>query len=108
MNVHDDEDGIMQIGRVKGKVVATKKSERITGWKLLLVQPIDLDTFKEKGSVLVAADLVGADCGEVVMLTSGSPARQTPVTDGKPVDLIICAIIDAIQVKGERIFEKHR
>lgn len=98
----------MQIGRVKGKVVATKKTENIAGWRLLLVQPIDLDTFREKGSILVAADLVGADCGEVVMLTSGSPARQTPVTDGKPVDLIISAVIDAIQLKGQRIFEKHR
>ena len=98
----------MMIGVVKGNVVSSTKAACLTGYKLLLVQPIDLDTFKEKGSVLVAADLVGADCGEVVMLTSGSPARQTPVTDGKPVDLIICAIIDAIQVKGERIFEKHR
>lgn len=97
----------MQIGRVKGRVVATKKAENMVGWKLLLVQPIDLDTFQEKGSILVAADMAGAGNGEVVMLTSGSPARQTPLTDGKPTDLIISAVIDSIEVSGQRIFEKH-
>lgn len=97
----------MQIARVKGQVVATKKSENMTGWKLLLVRPIDLDTFKEKGSILVAADMAGAGIGEVVMLTGGSPARQTPLTDGKPTDLIISAVIDSIEVEGRRIFEKH-
>lgn len=97
----------MQIGRVKGSVVATKKSENMTGWKLLLVQLIDLNTFKEKRSILVAADMVGAGQGEVVMLTGGSSARQTPLTDERPADLIISAVIDAIEVNGSRIFEKH-
>ena len=66
----------MQIGRVKGSVVATRKSENMTGWKLLLVKPIDLDTFQEKGQILVAADAVGVGQGEVVMLTGGSPASR--------------------------------
>ncbi len=97
----------MQIGKVKGHVVASGKSENMIGWKLLLVKPIDIDTFTEKGNILVAADVVGAGVGEVVMLTGGSPARQTPMTDGKPTDLIISAVIDSIEVKGERIFTKH-
>ena len=98
----------MQIARVKGNVVCTRKSENMTGWKLLLVKPIDLDTFEEKGSVLVAADAVGVGEGEVVMLTSGSPARQTPMTDAKPADALITAVIDSIEIKGSRVFEKHR
>lgn len=98
----------MQIGRVKGSVVATKKTENVTGWKLLLVQPIDLDTFEEIGDILVAADMTGAGQGEVVMLTGGSSARQTPLTDGKPTDLIISAVIDAIEIQGKRVFEKHK
>ncbi len=98
----------MQIGRVKGSVVATRKSENMTGWKLLLVKPIDLDTFEEKGQILVAADAVGVGQGEVVMLTGGSPARQTPMTDMKPCDQLITAVIDSIEIKGKRVFEKHR
>lgn len=97
----------MQIARVKGSVVATRKSENMTGWKLLLVRAIDLDTFEEKGGLFVAADAVGAGQGEVVMLTGGSPARQTPMTDAKPCDQLITAIIDSIVIKGRKIFEKH-
>jgi len=98
----------MQIGRVKGSVVATRKSENMIGWKLLLVKPIDLDTFEEKGQILVAADAVGVGQGEVVMLTGGSPARQTPMTDMKPCDQLITAVVDSIEIKGKRVFEKHR
>ena len=98
----------MQIARVKGSVVATRKSENMTGWKLLLVKPIDLDTFEEKGSLMVAADAVGVGMGEVVMLTGGSPARQTPMTDMKPCDQLITAVVDSIVIKGKKIFEKHK
>ena len=98
----------MQIARVKGRVVATRKSENMTGWKLLLVRAIDLDTFEEKGDIMVAADAVGVGEGEIVMLTGGSPARQTPMTDMKPCDQLITAVIDSIVIKGKKIFEKHR
>lgn len=98
----------MQIARIKGSVVATRKSENMTGWKLLLVRAIDLDTFEEKGSLMVAADAVGAGMGEIVMITGGSPARQTPMTDNKPCDALITAVVDSIVIKGKKIFEKHR
>lgn len=97
----------MQIARVKGNVVSTKKSENMTGWKLLLLRAIDLDTFEEKGDLFVAADAVGAGEGEIVMVTGGSPARQTPMTDNKPCDQLITAIVDSIAIRGEKIFEKH-
>ena len=61
----------MQIARVVGNVVSTSKSDKIKGLKLLLVKPIDLETFEEKGSVVVAFDTVGAGEGEVVMIVSG-------------------------------------
>ena len=41
-----------------------------------------------------------------VMVVSGSSSRQTAVTEGKPVDLSIVAIIDSVDVNGSRIFEK--
>ena len=96
----------MQIGRVKGSVVATRKSENMTGWKLLLVKPIDLETFEEKGNVLVAFDAVGAGEGEVVMICSGSSSRNTALTDGKPSDTSIIATIDYIDLRNKRIFSK--
>ena len=49
---------------------------------------------------------MGAGEGEVVMLVGGSSSRQTNVTENKPVDQSIVAIIDSVDVNGTRIFEK--
>ena len=96
----------MQLARVKGTVVSTNKAEKLNGLKLQLIKPIDIETWQEKGGLLVAIDAVGAGEGEVVMVVSGSSSRQTAVTEGKPVDLSIVAIIDSVDVNGSRIFEK--
>lgn len=96
----------MQIARVKGTVVSTTKAEKLTGLKLLVVKPIDIETMEEKGSLLIAIDAVGAGEGEVVMLVGGSSSRQTTITDGKPVDSSIIAIIDHIDIENKRVYEK--
>jgi len=96
----------MQIARVKGNVVSTNKTERLYGMKLLIVKPIEIETFTEKGNLVVAVDCVGAGEGEIVMLVGGSSSRQTPATDAKPVDQTIIAIIDSIELEGKRIFQK--
>ena len=98
----------MQIGRVVGTVVSTSKSEKLEGLKMLLVKPIDLETFQEKGSVVVAFDAVGAGEGEVVMIVSGSSSRQTELTENKPSDTAIIAIIDYLDLGNQRIFSKEK
>ena len=98
----------MQICRVKGNVVSTTKSEKMMGLKLLLVKPIDLETFQEKGSLVVAIDTVDAGEGELVMTVGGSSSRQTAVTENKPCDQSIIAVIDSIDLEGKRIFEKFQ
>ena len=97
----------MQIARVVGTVVSTSKSDRLTGLKMLLVKPIDLETFEEKGTILVAFDAVGAGEGEIVLICSGSSSRNTTVTEGKPSDTSIIAIIDYIDLRNQRIFSKE-
>ncbi len=97
----------MNICRVKGTVVSTTKAEKINGLKLLLVKPIDLETFEEKGSLVVAIDTVDAGEGEIVMTVGGSSSRQTAITENKPCDQSIIAVIDSIDLEGKRIFEKH-
>ncbi len=96
----------MNLGIVKGTVVSTNKAEKLYGLKLLIVKPIDIETWQEKGAPVVAIDAVGAGEGEVVMTVSGSSSRQTIVTENKPVDQTIIAIIDHVDVNGKRIFEK--
>jgi ethanolamine utilization protein EutN/carbon dioxide concentrating mechanism protein CcmL len=98
----------MQIARVIGTVVSTNKSEKLNGLKLLLTRTIDLDTFEEKGAPAVSIDAVGAGEGEVVMVVGGSSSRQTNITENKPADSSIIAIIDYIDMNQKRIFDKHR
>jgi microcompartment protein CcmK/EutM len=87
------------MGRVIGAVVASRKDEKLQGLKLLVVRNLDLEMANEKGYV-VAADAVGAGAGEVVLYATGSSARQTAITDGRPVDAVIMAIVDEYDVGG--------
>jgi len=89
----------MKMGRVLGAVVASRKDEKLQGLKLLVVQNLNLELGDERGYV-VAADAVGAGAGEVVLYATGSSARQTSRTDGRPVDAVIMAIVDEYDVGG--------
>ncbi|MCL2216310.1 MAG: EutN/CcmL family microcompartment protein [Defluviitaleaceae bacterium] len=96
----------MQICKVVGTVVSTNKTEKLSGMKLLLVRAIDLETWEEKGPLLVSVDTVSAGVGEVVMTVGGSSSRQTEATEAKPVDNSIVAIIDHIDVGSKRVFDR--
>ncbi|HHM01549.1 MAG TPA: ethanolamine utilization protein EutN [Caldithrix abyssi] len=87
----------MTLGKVIGTVWATRKDEKLTGLKLLLVRPVELD-YSLKDGYVVAADSVGAGVGEIVMITTGSSARQSELTAGKPVDAVISGIIDKLDI----------
>lgn len=95
----------MLFARVTGSVVCTVKDEKLSGAKLLTVQPVDAEN-KPKGSPLVAVDAVGAGEGELVLLVSGSSARQTGRTENRPVDCAIFAIVDTIEKDGAVLFRK--
>ena len=56
----------------------------------------------------MAADAVGAGIGEVVLYATGSAARQTEMTDGRPCDGVIMAIVDTLEVDGEVKYDKAR
>lgn len=87
----------MTLGKVIGTVWATKKDEQLVGMKLQLVQELGLDG-KLKDRFVVAVDSVGAGVGETVLFAQGSSARQTELTQGKPVDAVITAIVDKVDV----------
>lgn len=95
----------MQLAKVVGSVVATQKEESLSGLKLLLVRPVD-EEGREGASVLVAADAVGAGPGELVLVASGSSARQTLATDKRPVDAVVMAIVDSWDVGGAVKYRK--
>jgi microcompartment protein CcmK/EutM len=94
----------MQLARVVGTVVATRKEQSLEGLKLLLVRPLD-EEGREQGTPLVAVDAVGAGPDEIVLVAAGSSARQTALTDKRPVDAVLMAIVDSWAV-GD--VEKYR
>jgi microcompartment protein CcmK/EutM len=96
------------LARVTGTVVATRKEPRIEGIKLLLLERLDPPTMSGKGDYVVAMDSVGAGVGEVVFYVAGSSSRMTAVTDGKPSDAAIIAIVDAVELGGELVYRKDQ
>jgi microcompartment protein CcmK/EutM len=95
----------MILAMVVGNVVASAKSARTDGLKMLVLQPLDLEG-RPKGQYLVAFDAVGAGEGEIVLYVTGSSARQTPATENRPADATIFAIVDTWDVGGVVKYDK--
>ncbi|MBI3112603.1 MAG: EutN/CcmL family microcompartment protein [Ignavibacteriales bacterium] len=87
----------MILGKVVGTVWATRKDEELTGLKLQIVKHVDLN-YKVKDTFVVAVDTVQAGVGDVVLIATGSSARQTTVTKNKPVDAVIMAVVDKLDI----------
>ena len=96
----------MQIGKIVGTVVSTRKDEKLEGFRFHVVQYTDVDG-NPSGGIVVAVDAVGAGVGELVLVAAGSSARQTRATEGMPLDAIIMAIIDIVEINGEHRYVKN-
>ena len=83
----------MQLARVIGDVVATRKDANLTGLKLLVVQPLGPD-HAPVGRPLVAVDSVGAGVGEEVFFVRGKEASFPFYPVEPPVDAGIVGIVD--------------
>ncbi len=97
----------MILAKVIGTIVSTKKDQKIEGIKFLLLEKIDPVTLKGKNDFVVSMDSVGAGPGEIVFYVSGSSARFTDVTEGKPTDSAVIAIVDYIEKDGRYTFRKY-
>lgn len=95
----------MQIARVIGSTIATIKDEKLTGRKLLIVREAD-ETGQAVGKPYVAVDSVDAGTGDLVLVAAGSSARQTHLTKDSPVDAVIMAVIDSLELSGKVTFRK--
>lgn len=95
----------MLIARVIGTTVSTIKDEKLTGRKLLILRQTD-ERGNTSGQPFVAVDTVDAGEGDLVLTAAGSSARQTYLTKDLPVDAVIMAVIDSLEVDGEVVFRK--
>ncbi|MDO5065910.1 MAG: EutN/CcmL family microcompartment protein [Propionibacteriaceae bacterium] len=96
----------MRIARVVGVAVSTAKVESLRGSKLLLLRPAT-PADEPNGDVFAAVDAVGAGTGELVLVANGSASRQTEYTGDAPVDAVVMAILDSLEVDGEITFRKQ-
>jgi microcompartment protein CcmK/EutM len=88
----------LTLGRVIGTVWATRKDESLVGLKFMIVRSIDLD-YKEKDQFTIAVDSVQAGIGDIVLIASGSSARQTVITKNRPIDAVIMAVVDKLDIE---------
>lgn len=95
----------MKIAKVIGTAISTIKDYKIKGSKLLMVSQTN-PAGEIVGKPYVAIDLVDAGVGDLVLTGHGSSARQTNQTKDCPVDAVIVAVIDHLEVDGEIVFEK--
>lgn len=96
----------MLLAQVLGTVVSTRKDAALASLKLLLCREVDAQ-FKPTGNYVVAADAVGAGEHELVLLAQGSSARLTEVSRDRPVDAVVCGIVDAVESGGRDVWLKR-
>ncbi len=87
----------MNIGKIIGTAVATRKDETLLGCKLMITQPLTMD-YKEIGEPLIAVDTVGAGIGEIVIYTKGTAARNAAKKRDSAIDMAIVGIVDNIDL----------
>jgi len=89
----------MQVARVIGDVVATRKDQNLSGLKLLVLQPVDTNR-EPNGRTLVAADAAGAGTGDYVFFVRGREAAFPFYPVEAPVDAAIVGIVDHWSAEG--------
>lgn len=87
----------MYLAKVVGTVVSTQKDQHLVGCKLLLTQRLD-ENGDKVGGIEIAIDNVGAGSGEVVIVATGSAAREASGRAEGPFDATIVGIVDTLEV----------
>ncbi len=100
----------MFLGRVIGSVVSTKKDDKMSGRKLLLIRPMLIDEkdpsqFRPGQNTLVAVDNLGAGVDELILFAQGSSARQASGLKSMPIDAAVVGIVDAVDVLGKKVYK---
>lgn len=95
----------MQLGKVTGFIVSTRKPDNITGKRLLVVEHVD-EKLKNAGKTYACVDSVGAGIGDIVLCCSSSSARKTALTRDTCTDNTAVAIVDIISCGGEDVYKK--
>ena len=94
----------MTLARVAGTVVSGVRTDGIEEGRYLLVEDCD-QSGKGRNEYLVALDVIGADRGQLVLLTQGSSCRWTKEAEDRPIDTLIVAIVESADSGGTTIYK---
>jgi len=84
----------MLLARVEGKAVSTVKHPSMTGWTLLVVQPLNWRS-RPEGCPLLALDPLNAAGGDLVLISNdGRGARELVGDRTSPVRWTVLGIVD--------------
>lgn len=87
----------MELARVRGSVVATRRSDDLTGVKLLIIEPVD-EKLEPKGTYEIAVDAVQAGVGDLVYWVMGREGAMALARPFVLVDAGIVGIVDEVDV----------
>ena len=90
----------MFIGRVVGTLWATRKTENTSGIKFLIIQPYNLN-YEPNTDTVVAADVLDAGIGELVVVAYGRAARLAVGNENISIEAAVTGIIDEYEVRQE-------
>jgi ethanolamine utilization protein EutN len=92
----------MQLARVEGNLVATRKHPSYESWRLVICQPIGANGDAE-GAPIVAIDSHGAGMHQQVVISSdGKAARRAVGVERSPVRWLVIGIVDERE-PGKRV-----
>jgi ethanolamine utilization protein EutN len=84
----------MQLGRVIGHATSTIKHPSLNGWRMVIVQMLNVRREPEADAIL-AVDKLGSNLGHVVVLNSdGKGARELVGDEKSPVRWFVIGIVD--------------
>jgi ethanolamine utilization protein EutN len=89
----------VNLGKIMGTVVATRKDPSLMGVRLLLLQPLT-DKLEKIGDIIVAADPMGARPGDVVMWVASREASLALENKFAPVDAAVVGLVDHVGGKS--------
>jgi len=95
----------MQLAKVIGTVVATRKDPALSGIKLLIIQPLT-DDLKPTGKPIVAVDGVQAGTNDLVHWVVSREASLVLPNSFAPVDAAITGIVDDVNITDKGIKDK--
>ena len=87
----------MFLGVVVGSLWSTKKAPSLNGLRFLVIHPLNLDKAPNT-NVVVAADVLGAGVGEMVMCSYGRAGRIAIGNENAGIECAVSAIVDRVDL----------